>query len=149
MQDVAIVMDALSGEGRYTRSFVLVLVLFYSVFAYLLHVDNWPKKKFQTETRYDYDWHAMSCGSTLATRFITRHSTLSANKTQTSERVLMDLHSLYCLIYTNSLLHNTGTIYSSAWIFLLIKWPKKKRSNLAQRFCRNTSACLCSTRNGS
>ena len=45
MQDVAIVMDALSGEGRYTRSFVLVLVLFYSVFAYLLHVDNWPKEK--------------------------------------------------------------------------------------------------------
>ena len=45
MQDVDIVMDALSGEGRYTRSFVLVLVFTASVFAYLLHADNWPKEK--------------------------------------------------------------------------------------------------------
>ena len=45
MQDVDIVMDALSGEGRYTRSFACARVRFYSVFAYLLHADNWPKEK--------------------------------------------------------------------------------------------------------
>ena len=140
MQDVDIVMDALSGEGRYTRSFVLVFVFTLFLLIYCMQTTG-QKKKFQTETLYDYDWHANPCGSTLATPFITRHSTLSANKKQTSKRVFMDLHSFYFVIYTNSLLHNTGTIYSSALINLLIKWPKKKRSNLATRFCRNISAC--------
>ena len=85
--------------------------------------------------RYDYDWHAMPCGSTLATRFISRRSTLSANKTLTSKSAIVriDGRSYYFFFYTQFVITHRYNIFKRVDT-LLARVTQKKTVKLGATF---------------